>query len=207
MKVFSKFFKKLKNEFQSCGLFLPRIEVFLIMLSDSRCKFVPQAFLLYNGAFDFQNFKQKTTSIDYLIDQNIMRVKFFFFIRIWKLICKLKKRNTKKAKKTKIFLFFNQIRPNQIPKRTKKQCCHQIHDFSGEFTIFHTFSREFTNFHTFTRNLFFCRYGRQPKLKKPLMGFFTKKSFIFPIRGGNMYCFEYERFFVIKFRGAIFSFV
>jgi hypothetical protein len=28
------------------------------------------------------------------------------------------------------------------------------------------------------------------------MGFFTKKSFMFPIRRGNMDCFKYESFFV-----------
>jgi hypothetical protein len=30
------------------------------------------------------------------------------------------------------------------------------------------------------------------------MGFFTEKSFIFPIRGGHVDCYEYERFFVKK---------
>jgi hypothetical protein len=93
-----------------------------------------------------------------------------------------------------------------------------FHTFSREFTLFHTFShfvtwihvnsreftwihvnsREFTNFHTFSRNLFFYRYGRQTKLNIASHELFHKKSFIFPIRGGNMDCFEYERFFVKK---------
>jgi hypothetical protein len=36
----------------------------------------------------------------------------------------------------------------------------------------------------------------QKKLKIASHGLFHKKSFIFAIRGGNMDCFEYERFFV-----------
>jgi hypothetical protein len=81
-------------------------------------------------------------------------------------------------------------------------CC-QIHIFftqirvnSRDFTKFHTFSRDMTsrkfttNIHTFSRNLFFYRYGRQTTLKIASRGLFHKKSFIFPIRGCNMDCFE-----------------
>jgi hypothetical protein len=42
------------------------------------------------------------------------------------------------------------------------------------------------------------------KLKIASYGLFHKKSFIFPIRGGNMDCFEYERFFVKKPIRALF---
>jgi hypothetical protein len=63
-----------------------------------------------------------------------------------------------------------------------------------KFTLFHVNSQMFTLFH----GLLFFRYGRQTKLKIASHGLFHKKSFIFPIRGGNMDCFEYERFFVKK---------
>jgi hypothetical protein len=79
-----------------------------------------------------------------------------------------------------------------------------FHVNSHFFILFHVISREFTNFHTFSRNLFFYPYGRQTKLNIAPHELFNKKSFIFPIRGGNMDCFEYERFFVKKLmRGYI----
>jgi hypothetical protein len=60
---------------------------------------------------------------------------------------------------------------------------------------FFTWIREMSHF--FAKS-FFYRYGRQTKLKIASHGLFHKKSFIFPIRGDNMDCFEYERFFVKK---------
>jgi hypothetical protein len=73
------------------------------------------------------------------------------------------------------------------------------------FALIHANSREFTNFiernsqiFTLNHEIFFHQYGRQITLKIASHGLFHKKSFIFPIREGNMDCFEYERFFVKK---------
>jgi hypothetical protein len=40
------------------------------------------------------------------------------------------------------------------------------------------------------------------KAKNSLSWAFSQKYFIFPIRGGTMDCFEYERFFVKKLMGG-----
>jgi hypothetical protein len=76
---------------------------------------------------------------------------------------------------------------------------------AAKFTIFHVNSREFTNFHTFHEIFFLPVYGRQTRLKIVSHGLFHKKSFMFSIRGGNMDCFEYERFFVKKPMRGYFS--
>jgi hypothetical protein len=52
--------------------------------------------------------------------------------------------------------------------------------------------------YSYSYSSFFYRYGRQTKLKIASYGLFHKKSFIFPIRRGNMDCFEYENIFVKK---------
>jgi hypothetical protein len=117
--------------------------------------------------------------------------------------------------------------PNQVMKNSAddgelnlvyKYFLKNVKYSTAKFTIFYVNSREFTNFHTFSRNLFFTghhhhqsaansmqsaansfyRYGQQTKLNIASHGLFHKNSFIFPIRGGNMDCFEYERFFVKK---------
>jgi hypothetical protein len=67
---------------------------------------------------------------------------------------------------------------------------------AAKFTI-HVNSRKNSNFfawihkfsHFFTKS-FFYRYGRQTKPKIASHGLFHKKSFTFPIRGGNMDFFD-----------------
>jgi hypothetical protein len=88
----------------------------------------------------------------------------------------------------------------------KKVEIQTLYSYSAaEFTFFHANSLELTKFHTFSRNIFFYRHGRQTTLKIASNGLLNKKTFIFPIRGGNMDCFEYERVFVKKPMGGYFE--
>jgi hypothetical protein len=62
--------------------------------------------------------------------------------------------------------------------------------------------KKFTLFH----EIFFLPVwtANKAKIKIASDRLFYKESFIFPIRGGNMDCFKYERFFVKKLmRGFI----
>jgi hypothetical protein len=75
---------------------------------------------------------------------------------------------------------------------------HFFHANSRELTKFHTFSREFTNFHTFSRNLFFLPLWTANNAQNSLSWAFShKKSFIFPIKEGNMDCFEQWRSVIV----------
>jgi hypothetical protein len=78
---------------------------------------------------------------------------------------------------------------------------------AAKFTIFLRVNsrKKFTLFRV--HSIFFLPVWTANKAKIASHGLFHKKSFVFPIRGGNMDCFEYERFFVKKSMRGYFSFV
>jgi hypothetical protein len=67
-----------------------------------------------------------------------------------------------------------------------------------KITIFLKFTRKSVNLQFFTHfhKIFFLPVWTTKTLKLASHGLFHKKSFMFPMRGGYMDCFRFERFFV-----------